>query len=285
MSPSDDDLETRLGEAARAVLEANALYIGAGAGMGVDSGLPDFRGTEGFWKAYPPIAELGLRFEEMADPRWFMEDPELAWGFYGHRLNLYRETIPHEGFAILRKWGESMTGGAFVYTSNVDGHFQRAGFDKQQVLECHGSINHFQCLHECGQEIWDAEHCLVEVDETTLRAAAPLPPCPTCGKLARPNILMFGDWGWDSFRTSEQELRHQRWLRERVTQKVTVIEIGAGKAIPTVRSECEGIATATDGKLIRINVRDSQTPQGGISLPIGGLDALQRIDVILDKPQ
>ena len=52
--------------------------------MGVDSGLPDFRGDRGFWKAYPPYAKLGLHFAEMANPRWFDSDPELAWGFYGH---------------------------------------------------------------------------------------------------------------------------------------------------------------------------------------------------------
>ena len=53
---------------------AKSLLIGAGAGMGVDSGLPDFRGSEGFWKAYPPLAKLGIRFEEMANPRWFLEN-------------------------------------------------------------------------------------------------------------------------------------------------------------------------------------------------------------------
>jgi NAD-dependent SIR2 family protein deacetylase len=69
---------------AQMVLEADAILIGAGAGMGVDSGLPDFRGNQGFWRAYPPLANLGLEFEDMANPRWFMEDPTLAWGFYGH---------------------------------------------------------------------------------------------------------------------------------------------------------------------------------------------------------
>ena len=52
--------------------EMNALLIGAGAGMGVDSGLPDFRGPEGFWRAYP--AFRGRRFEEMSNPVWFDRD-------------------------------------------------------------------------------------------------------------------------------------------------------------------------------------------------------------------
>ena len=84
--------------------EATALLIGAGAGMGVDSGLPDFRGNEGFWEAYPPFAKLGLSFMELANPGWFESDPALAWGFYGHRLESYRRTVPHRGFEVLREW-------------------------------------------------------------------------------------------------------------------------------------------------------------------------------------
>ena len=251
--------------------------------MGVDSGLPDFRGKEGFWNAYPPVAQLGLSFSEMADPSWFDKDPEFAWGFYGHRLNLYRGIKPHRGFDILRRWGEAMPGGAFVFTSNVDGHFQKAGFDVTQLTEHHGSINHLQCMVNCGQEIWSTEHCMVEVDEDTLRAAHPLPSCPTCEELARPNVLMFSDWGWDSSRTRGQQERHQQWLIQRADRKMAVIEIGAGKAVPTVRMNCEAIAAETGGKLIRINIRDSEIPRGNVSLPIDGLEALQRIDAILEE--
>jgi len=86
------------------IKEADAILIGAGAGMGVDSGLPDFRGKAGFWRAYPPLAKRGLRFEEMANPRWFHENPELAWGFYGHRHTLYLKSEPHKGYKILKNW-------------------------------------------------------------------------------------------------------------------------------------------------------------------------------------
>ncbi len=127
--------------AARVVRVRRALIVSAGAGMGVDSGLPDFRGTQGFWKAYPPYAKLGLDFAAMANPRWFATDPALAWGFYGHRLHLYRQTTPHAGFAILKDWAARMPEGCFVVTSNVDGQFQCAGFDPEKIVEVHGTIH------------------------------------------------------------------------------------------------------------------------------------------------
>ncbi len=100
--------------------------------MGVDSGLPDFRGNQGFWRAYPPYEQLGLDFVSLANPRWFADDPALAWGFYGHRMELYRQTAPHPGFAILHRWEGRMPRGGFVFTSNVDRHFQRAGFSPER---------------------------------------------------------------------------------------------------------------------------------------------------------
>lgn len=65
-------------EAANHLREADALLITAGAGMGVDSGLPDFRGTDGFWGTYPALGRAMLEFEEIANPEAFVERPYLA---------------------------------------------------------------------------------------------------------------------------------------------------------------------------------------------------------------
>ena len=110
-----------LQKAKKILQEADALFITAGAGMGVDSGLPDFRGEEGFWHAYPKAKALGLEFEALANPQWFEDDPKLAWAFYGHRLHLYRDTVPHEGFKKLLELSYTKKYVSFVFTSNVDG--------------------------------------------------------------------------------------------------------------------------------------------------------------------
>lgn len=262
--------------AASAIQNAGFLLFGAGAGMGVDSGLPDFRGDAGFWRAYPPFGKLGLSFSDLANPHWFTRDPRLAWGFYGHRLNLYRTTIPHAGFAVLKRWSERKS--SFVFTSNVDGQFQRAGLE--QVSEIHGSIAHLQCTEPCSDEIWSAPLKGIEIDEKSFRAIGALPECPNCGALARPNILMFGDGAWLANRSEVQRQSLQGWLDEVEIARLTIVEMGAGTAIPSVRHFGESLQNR-GATLVRINLREKQGPSHTISLGIGAREALEAIDAAM----
>jgi NAD-dependent SIR2 family protein deacetylase len=275
--------EAVIQQAAHAVALADVLLIGAGAGMGVDSGLPDFRGDQGFWRAYPPYQKLGPRFTTLANPQWFIRDPALAWGFYGHRLNLYRAALPHEGFRILQSWGRRMKHGTFVFTSNVDGQFQRAGFAAERVLEIHGAIDWMQCTRDCGAGLFPADGITVSVDETSMRAREPLPFCPACGALARPNILMLGDWDWDDAHTRAQQARLIDWLKATRPNRMVIVECGAGTAIPTVRDFCEERAASPLATLIRINLREPLVPPRHLGLPIGALAGLRAIDQLLRR--
>jgi NAD-dependent SIR2 family protein deacetylase len=275
----EKDTGDKVKRAAKFITAADALLITAGAGMGVDSGLPDFRGTQGFWRAYPAIAKLGLAFEEMANPAWFKKNPHLAWAFYGHRLNLYRKTTPHKGFNQLLRIGLAKPHGYFVFTSNVDGQFQRAGFAPERIVECHGSIHHLQCVASCNDEIWDADSETVKIDERSFHALEPLPQCRRCPTLARPNILMFGDWSWLSHRMEAQQHRFAGWLNglAQSSAKLAVIELGAGSAIPTVRYTSERVVKSKGGTLIRINPREHEVPSGQIGLPFGAAEGIGRI--------
>jgi NAD-dependent SIR2 family protein deacetylase len=277
---ADSPLDSQHQRAALAVAAADALLITAGAGMGVDSGLPDFRGPEGFWRAYPAYEALGLRFEEMANPRWFKTDPHLAWGFYGHRMMLYRRTVPHGGFAILRRWASGKAHGGFVFTSNVDSQFQLAGFAEDRLVECHGTLGLLQCAGQCGAGIFPAKGIDVDVDPVSFRAKDPLPKCPKCGGLARPNVLMFGDWEWDGAHTEAQEQRLSAWLESvvRAKGKLAVIELGAGTGVPTVRMASERAARLESATLVRINLREPNVPAGHVGIAQGALAALTAID-------
>ena len=266
--------ETLFAQAAEAIAKADGLLVTAGAGMGVDSGLPDFRGSEGFWNAYPALARARIGFTSIANPAAFESNPRRAWGFYGHRLQLYRETMPHDGFGILKTLSKKMEHGAFVFTSNVDGQFQKAGFNPRRVVEAHGSIHHLQCQNGCLGDIWSAEGFSPVVDDENCELLSDFPRCPQCGEIARPNILMFGDWHWLDHRTEIQHAALQRWSTE--VERIVVIEIGAGTDIPTVRNLGDNVS----GTLIRINPREPESShRNSISIKLGGLEALQGIAV------
>lgn len=266
--------------AAKLIADADMLVVAAGAGMGVDSGLPDFRGNDGFWRAYPALRQAQLEFTSIASPAAFLERPELAWGFYGHRLALYRNTTPNHAFALLKRWGERMQHGCGVFTSNVDGQFQKAGFNTASVLECHGSIHHMQCMEPCSAAIWRADTFLPQVDEARCRLVQALPICPHCGALSRPNILMFGDGHWLPRRRDAQAHRLQAQLAK--ASRPVVVEIGAGSAIPSVRHFSHLVIQRHNGRLVRINPAEAAVPSGGnVALPCRGLEGVMGIDAIL----
>ncbi|HEY4831165.1 MAG TPA: Sir2 family NAD-dependent protein deacetylase, partial [Waddliaceae bacterium] len=132
-------------KAAQLIFDADVLFISAGAGMGVPGGLGTFRGTAaGVW---PPLNELGLQFQDMSNPARFVENdkygPLWAWSFWKWRYCAYTETQPHEGYRYLLNWSKKKNHPAFVFTTNIDGHFLKAGFEK--VLERHGTVQFLQC--------------------------------------------------------------------------------------------------------------------------------------------
>ena len=259
-----------LHNAAELIRNADSIVICTGAGMGVDSGLPDFRGNSGFWRAYPELAAKGVRFEEIANPSAFLDYPELAWEFYAHRIQLYRNTKPHAGFDILKRWCDEKPGGGFVYTSNVDGHFQKAGFADSQVNECHGSLGYLQCTEPCGNHVW----LMPDVIDPTQP-----PSCSKCGELARPNVLMFNDWGAIHDRAEDKYEAFEQWF-DNVGSPV-VIELGAGVTISSVRR----YASSLDVPIVRINPKDHRIEPPNIGLQMGALQGLLALEAALGKSQ
>ncbi len=258
--PTTAALAAALKAAGAVVNHCDALLIVAGAGFGVDSGLPDYRSANGFWRNYPALAKLGLSLEDMSKTAWFETDPALAFGFYRHRAKLYAEAVPHTGFAILKQWASSaerMNGRCFVFTSNIDSQFERAGFDPDtQLYESHGSLAYLQCIKNCsGGKIWSRPPPATdggdEPDPDTFR----VPPesiskCKACGALSRPNVSFFSD----SFQAFNKDRAHQQKARliEFLTRasnrghRLCVVETGCGRSIHSLRFETDELARAAN---------------------------------------
>lgn len=267
-------------QAAKIIKNSTAILIGAGAGIGVDSGLPDFRGPKGFWREYPYYEKLGLRFVDLANPSLFINDPKLAWGFYYHRKVIYNRTQPHLGFDILKKWSSKINNNLFIYTSNVDQQFQKAGFSDDQIIEIHGNINRLQCSKNCGHEKFYIPNYF-RLDEQTMRIEGDLPFCLKCGTIARPNILMFYDYSFYRNYLISQYTRYFKWLKSLHEHRLSILEIGAGLTIPSVRNECENIAKIYEIPIIRINL--DECINNCVCLKMKSIEALSKLNKLLEN--
>jgi NAD-dependent deacetylase len=156
------------------VRERQPCVVLTGAGISTESGIPDFRSPSGIWAQYDPM--------EYATIDAFRRDPVKVWEFYALRFEVLTRAEPNAGHLALAELERRGLVTAVV-TQNIDGLHERAG--SLDVVEVHGSIRTASCL-EC-----DAQAPLDAV-VAALRAA-PAPPCPRCGAILKPDVVMFGE--------------------------------------------------------------------------------------------
>jgi NAD-dependent SIR2 family protein deacetylase len=261
------EMQLLIDKAAELILNCKAILFTSGAGMGVSSGLGTFRGiAAGVWP--PLLKHPGLDFTDMSNPQWFEKlqgnsdqhnTANFGYAFWAYRYNAYTSAAPHHGYEIAKRWSEfNHINYSFSFTSNIDGHWIISGWNESSVLECHGSVHYMQCVDQCRQQIWDTNNALkLNVDPKTDCAIDNLPQCPYCKKLARPNVLMFGDWGFIDNRLDQQRAHYEQFKSNivKAKAKLLIIELGAGTAVPTVRRESEQMFSAPKwtADLIRIN--------------------------------
>ncbi|MGD8634298.1 MAG: NAD-dependent deacylase [Anaerolineales bacterium] len=142
-----------------------------GAGISAESGVPTFRGAAGLWHDHRP--------EDLATPTAFRRDPQLVWEFYAWRRELVSKCKPNQAHLILAEM-QFHNIESYIITQNVDGLHQKAG--STDVIELHGSLWKLKCTH-CDHH-WGA----VDVPLPELP-----PSCPICRKLARPDVVWFGE--------------------------------------------------------------------------------------------
>ncbi|OLS22903.1 MAG: NAD-dependent protein deacylase 1 [Candidatus Heimdallarchaeota archaeon LC_3] len=157
------------------------IVILTGAGISAESGIPTFRGNDGYWKKgsknYHPM--------ELATLSTFHQQPELVWEWYHYRRGVCKDASPNPGHyasAKLEKLINSAVGKKFhLITQNVDGLHLRAGSTLEKTYQIHGNTNYMRCVNSCTNSLYN-----IPDDEQ-------LPHCPECEALARPHVLWFDE--------------------------------------------------------------------------------------------
>ena len=156
---------------AELVRDHQPCVVLTGAGISTESGIPDFRSPSGIWAQYNPL--------EYATLDAFLADPEKVWDFYSKRLAVLDDAEPNDGHRALAELEERGCVRA-VITQNIDRLHERAG--SREIVEVHGSIATSSCL-DCGTVVPFAE----------VVGLLPVPHCPNCGRILKPDVVMFGE--------------------------------------------------------------------------------------------
>ena len=148
--------------------QAEKIVFVTGAGISQESGIPTFRGKDGFWRKYDPM--------KLATIYAFYEDPKLVWEWYEERRKNILDASPnpgHRSIAELEKHKQ-----VSVLTQNIDGLHQRAG--SSHVYELHGSIITIKCT-------------VCDFKDNITSGFSSLPPLCKCGNILRPDVVWFGE--------------------------------------------------------------------------------------------
>ena len=173
------------------------VLVVTGAGVSAESGIPTFRGKDGYWRNLDPT--------KLATPEAFARDPELVWQWYRERRQRIRKAQPnaaHEAVAKLAQCADEF----LLVTQNVDDLHERAGLAKAEMVQIHGDIFLTKCSRcdfgdtgRGGSPEPPAPRAMYP-HSGRLRSIAPtserdddLPCCPKCGALMRPGVVWFGE--------------------------------------------------------------------------------------------
>ena len=166
------DLHGSLDQVRARLARAKKVFVLTGAGISAESGIPTFRGPEGYWKKHSP--------EQLASPEGFARDPKLVWEWYNHRRRVIAACEPNAGHRAVAEI-ERRVEQFLLCTQNVDGLHQRAG--SRNVVEIHGSIWRVRRADGAGPA----------VENRRIYDDGDLPLRDRDGALLRPDVVWFGE--------------------------------------------------------------------------------------------
>ncbi len=166
-----DDLDTLILTAAQKIRAARRVIAFTGAGISVESGIPPFRGPNGLWSKYDPVI-LDIRYFQAHPKESWKVIKEIFYDFFGQA----RPNAAHIALAELERLGLLQA----IITQNIDNLHQEAG--NTDVIEYHGTSQTLACL-SCGKRL--------HYKQVSLQL--PVPRCPACGGLLKPDFVFFGE--------------------------------------------------------------------------------------------
>lgn len=260
---------TQIAQLQQALDCADAVVIGAGAGLSASAGF--IYNGERFEQYFSDFrAKYG--FEDMYTGGFFpFATQEEHWAYWSRYIWVNRYTDAPEPVydALLALVADK---DYFVLTTNVDHCFQKAGFDKKRLFYTQGDYGLFQCSGPCCQETWDNEELICRMMEEQRDMRIPtklLPRCPKCGKPLTMNLrsddTFVQDKGWYA-----AAQRYEDFLRRHKGSSMVFLELGVGYNTPGIIKYPFWNMTAQNPKAVYacLNAGQTYTPKEILSQSI-----------------
>lgn len=163
----------------------------SGAGISAESGIPTFRGPEGYWR----VGSREYRPEEMATHAMFLRDPWEVWSWYLYRRTVCARAEPNSGHAGVAAMERALGDRFRLITQNVDGLHLRAGNSPERTFQIHGNLHYTRCGRPCSTELRPLPQDVLpkERNEPVREEEKRLLICPDCGSIGRPHVLWFDE--------------------------------------------------------------------------------------------
>lgn len=230
---STKDYSAEIAKLKHEIETADAIVIGAGAGLSTAAGFT-YSG-ERFQKHFADFIDK-YGFKDMYSGGFYPFDtPEEHWAYWSRYIYVNRYMNVDNG-TYRRLFELVKDKNYFVITTNVDHQFQKAGFDKQRLFYTQGDYGLFQCSDPCSQETWDNEDIIIpmlDMQEDMKIPTELIPKCPHCGKSMTMNLraddkfVQDNDW----YRAAE---RYENFIRTRINQHILFLELGVGYNTPVI---------------------------------------------------
>lgn len=163
-----------------------------GAGISAESGIPTFRGPEGYWT----VGSKEYRPEQMATQAMFSIDPWEVWSWYLYRRTVCRKASPNPGHLAVARIEELLGDRSRLITQNVDGLHLRAGNTEERTFQIHGNLHFMRCAATCSPKLFPLPENLEDKrrNQPLTEQEKDALVCPGCGGMTRPHVLWFDEF-------------------------------------------------------------------------------------------
>ncbi|QTA84031.1 SIR2 family NAD-dependent protein deacylase [Desulfonema magnum] len=240
----NQDIKTLLRDVVR---NSGHITVLTGAGISAESGIPTFRGPEGYWsvgsKEYHP--------QEMATYSMFMQNPDEIWKWYLYRLGICQSAEPNPGHLALVEMENRFKDHFTLITQNVDGLHLRAGNSLENTFQIHGNINYMRCSHECSDDVFPIPEEVSgkakgeELTETDRK----LLTCPNCGKRTRPHVLWFDETYNEHFYHYSSSLK--------AAQKTALLIVAGTSGATNLPNQVAWEVYRREGIIVDVNIQEN----------------------------